>query len=49
MKYLETEKKKETQIGKTVFIVTSVYKGNQKFEKLLLDWAVDKTYKTIKN
>ena len=33
----------EVKIGKTVFRVTSVYKGRQLLEKVLLDWAMNKT------
>ena len=33
----------EVKIGKTIFRVTSVYKGGQQLEKILLDWAADKT------
>ncbi len=33
----------EVKIGKTLFRVTSVYKGRQPLEKILLDWAVNKT------
>jgi len=33
----------EVKIGKTVFRVTSVFKGEQQLDKILLDWAADKT------
>lgn len=33
----------EVKIGKTIFRVTSVYKGAQQLDKVLLDWAADKT------
>ena len=33
----------EVKICKTVFRVTSVYKGGQQLEKVLLDWAADRT------
>lgn len=33
----------EVKIDKTVFRVTSVFKGGKPLDKILLDWAVDKT------
>lgn len=49
MKNFENTIRKEMQIGKTVFFVTSVFDGEQNFEKILLDWAMEKTCRAVKN
>lgn len=38
--------KKEVRIGGTLFRVTSVYKGPQELEQVLLGWAVKKVLAT---
>lgn len=38
--------RKEVRIGGTLFSVTSVYKGTQELEQVLLGWAVKKVLAT---
>ena len=38
----EQSVKKEIRIGGTLFNVTSIYKGQQELEQVLLNWAVKK-------
>ena len=38
----ELSVKKEIRIGRTLFNVTSIYKGQQELEQVVLAWAVKK-------
>jgi hypothetical protein len=41
--HLPHTEQREVQIGKTIYEVKSVFKGEQSLDKLLLEWAVKKT------